>query len=166
MNDKERLEVLELLASGKLSAQQAAELLRQADMRADESSAGESSPIKGTGESEAAEPVYKAGSDIRSEQDLSSEVIPWPDDDYKTTEGKPRWLRIRVQDMHSQRNRVTVNVPLWLVSFGLGAARRIGADLGGFEPDMLNAMVNEGRRGVLVDVQDEEDGERVQIYLD
>ncbi|MEZ4516345.1 MAG: hypothetical protein R3C44_05725 [Chloroflexota bacterium] len=55
--------------------------------------------------------------------------------------------------MDTQRNKVTVNVPLWLVTFGLGTARRFGADLGGLDPEMVKELIKQGSRGVLVDVQ-------------
>ncbi len=68
--------------------------------------------------------------------------------------------------MGSDRNKVTVNIPLWLVSMGLGVAGAVGADIEGFDANQLRTMVQQGERGILVDVQDEEDGEHVQIYLD
>jgi hypothetical protein len=79
---------------------------------------------------------------------------------------KPRWLRIRVRDMASGRNKVTINLPLRLVSFGLGIANRFGADLDRAELDGLMEMIKHGEKGVLVEVEDDEDGEYVQIMLD
>jgi hypothetical protein len=155
MNENTRLEILELLASQKITAQEAADMLRAIDAGA----GAEAQPEKGAAV-ETEEPVYKPA----VEHSLSRD--PWADDAYESAEGKPRWLRIRVRDMASERNKVTVNVPLWLVGMGLGAARRFGADMGDFDPDMIRQMIKEGQRGVLVDVQDEEDGEHVQIYLD
>ncbi len=58
-------------------------------------------------------------------------------------------------------------MPIGLVSFGLGIARRFGAD---FDDDQriedVWRLVKEGQRGMLIDVEDEEDNEQVQIYLD
>jgi hypothetical protein len=150
------LEVLELLASQKITAQEAADMLRAID-----AGAGAEVPPKKSAAVEVDEPVYKP----EAERSLPASD-PWADEGYESAEGKPRWLRIRVRDMGSERNKVTVNVPLWLVGMGLGAARRFGADMGGFDPDMIRQMIKDGQRGVLVDVQDEEDGEHVQIYLD
>lgn len=161
MNENERLAILELLASKKISAQEAADMLQQLDV-----DAVAEPPTKLEDRLKDVEPVYKADIDSESQRDLDSEVIPWPDDRLKASDSKPRWLKIRVRDMGSNRNKVTVNVPLGLVSFGLRAARRFGADMGDFDPEMMMQMIDEGRRGLLVDVQDEEDGEHVQIFLD
>lgn len=158
MSENARLEVLELLATQKITAQEAADMLRVID--------GGAAPQTGSKESPVEEPVYKAETSDEILQLKADEISPWADDAYPTNNGRPQWLRIRVRDLRSERNKVTVNVPLWLVSMGLGAAKRFGADMGDFDPDMVRQMIKEGQRGVLVDVQDEEDGEHVQIYLD
>ncbi len=161
MNDNDRLEILELLANQKISAQEAADMLRQGDLAA---SADESVKVKTTADN--ADPVYKAESQDETADEPEIEMMPWSNDTLKSNGKKPNWLRIRVRDLNSDRNKVTVNIPLALVSFGLGAARRFGADMGGVDTEMVLEMIKHGERGILVDVQDEEDGEHVQIYLD
>ena len=60
-----------------------------------------------------------------------------------------------------------VTLPIGFVSFGLGLARRFGADFDDdYNIDDMWQMIKEGERGVLIDVEDEEDNEQVQIYLD
>ena len=80
--------------------------------------------------------------------------------------GSPRWLHIRVGDLHSGKHKVSVNIPLRLLQVGL----RIGS---GFAPELreiewkdVAEALAAGERGILVDVEDEEDGEHVQIYVD
>lgn len=159
MNESARLEILEMLASQKTSAQEAADMLRALES-ADEATA--LPKAKGGGD----ETVYKSEALPEDAIRIDEEIVTWKDSAVVHSDDRPRWLKIRVRDMHSDRDKVTVNVPMWLVSFGLGAARRVGADLGGYDPAMLQDLVKEGRKGILVDVQDEEDGEHVQIYLD
>jgi hypothetical protein len=80
---------------------------------------------------------------------------------------RPRWLKIQVAQLSTGRNKVNVTLPLGIVNFGLGIARRFGADFDDDYPvEELWRMMKEGERGVLVDVEDEEDDERVQIYID
>ena len=160
MNENARLEVLELLSTQKISAQEAADMLRALESGTD----AELPPKEKAAEEN--ETIYKSEGSLDDEIIVEKDVMPWVDVDDSVSNGKPHWLKIRVRDMGSDRNKVTVNVPLWLVNFGLGTARRFGADLGGYDPEMLQQMVREGQRGILVDVQDEEDGEHVQIYLD
>ncbi len=155
MSDKERSEILQLLAKGKINADEAAELLTQVEQNSAE---------------------LAAAAEAESGQDTDAYVIKVTDDlpALKAEEAqamghngeKPRWLRIRVREMSSDRNKVTVNLPIWLLTAGLGLAGKVGADIEGVDLDMLRQMIKEGERGILVDVQDHEDGEHVQIYLD
>lgn len=160
MSENTRMEILELLATQKISAQEAADMLRAVEAGAAAAPAEKASPAPEP------DPVYKAASDEDVVTLKANEAGPWASNGDPTPGGKPSWLRIRVRDLGSDRNKVTVNVPLWLVGLGLGAAKRFGADMGDVDPDVIRQMINEGQRGVLVDVQDEEDGEHVQIYLD
>lgn len=77
-----------------------------------------------------------------------------------------RWLRIRVTELQTQRPRVTVNLPLSWLTLGL----RIGSH---FDPDLAQIDVNEiveaiqsGAEGRLVDVENVEDDERIEIFVD
>jgi hypothetical protein len=79
---------------------------------------------------------------------------------------KPGWLRIRVRELDSGRDRVTVNLPLGIVKFGLNVARRFGAESDEIDLNELAARIQEAEPGILVDVQDEEDNEHVQISLE
>lgn len=153
MSDKERSEVLQLLAKGKITADEAADLLSQIE----QDSAELSAQIE-TANDALPEAVVVKESDTISTLKASEK--------HAGNGEKPRWLRIRVRELGSERHKVTVNIPLWLVSMGLGVAGKVGADIEGFDANELRAMVQNGERGILVDVQDEEDGEHVQIYLD
>jgi hypothetical protein len=78
-----------------------------------------------------------------------------------------RWLHIHVSDLESGKNRVRVNVPLGLVHFGL----RIGAHFtdevdNDIIRDVVDALHDEQLTGTLVEVEDEEDNERVHVFID
>lgn len=160
MDKSERMAILDKLAAGQLSAAEAMRLLDErpappapdpiAALKAEEPALPEDA-IKIESLDEPL-PPKKAAS--------YGEVVPVENG------GKPRWLKIRVRDMNSQRNKVTITLPLGLVSFGLGMARRFGADMGEFDPDEVMTLIKSGERGMLIDVEDEEDNEHVQIYLD
>ncbi len=79
--------------------------------------------------------------------------------------GGGKWLRVRVTDMRTGRQKVNVNVPISLVSIGA----RIGAKFGAPVPvdmDEIIAAVRSGAQGKLIDVQDNEDGEHVEIFVE
>lgn len=172
MSTLNRNDILEMLAAGKITAQEAIDLLDGKETKAFESSAvTDVSMLKAEEEFEAAydaPPVSVIKSTANPSTDAFKIRITEDDVVLKESNGqKPRWLKIRVRDLETGRNKVKVTLPLGFVSFGLGIARRFGAD---FDDDQniseMWQMIKEGERGVLVDVEDAEDNEQVQIYLD
>lgn len=162
MNPRDRAEILDRLAAGQISVSEAMALL---------------DPKPGEEKQPEPEPIEALKSEARASTSELPEVmaISIPDEPqggYKAepangaASDKPRWLKIRVRDTATNRSKVTVSLPLGMVRFGLGLARRFGADMGEMDPDELLTMFKSGERGVLVDVEDEEDHEHVQIYLD
>ena len=162
MNPDERAKILDKLAAGELSVAEAMRLL---------DSSAKAEPAKAT-----AEPVWSAADDIPVE-DLKAEAIKieLPEETVSLTQsaangdvsgGKPRWLKIRVSDRATGHNKVNVTLPIGVVTFGLGVARHFGADLGGLGADELLTVIKTEQRGMLVEVNDEEDDEQVLIYLE
>lgn len=80
--------------------------------------------------------------------------------------GKARWLRIRVTDRTSGRTKVNVNLPAGLVDVGLKMGARFAPDMAGMDLHALRAAVREGVQGRIIEVDDEEDDERVEIFLE
>lgn len=82
-------------------------------------------------------------------------------------EGKPRWLRVRVTDLHSGREEIGVNLPIGLLDVGL----RLGAR---FVPDVEQELAMEelaealhvGMMGKIIDIVDEQDGQRVELFIE
>jgi hypothetical protein len=77
-----------------------------------------------------------------------------------------RWLRIRVTNLATQAPKVNVNLPLGLVSAGLRLGQRYAPELNGINWDELLEEIQRGANGKLVEVEDQEDGERVEIFVD
>lgn len=144
MSDQEsrRKEILQLLANGKITAQEASDLL--ADVRAQPEV--EESPEKKTGTPGAEEKPEAKKGELTGAQE-------------------PRWLRVQVNDLATGRRKVTVNLPLRLVQFGLDVGSRFAPEMRGLDWDELSEMMRQ-EKGILVDVMDEEDGEHVQVYVD
>lgn len=180
MNPSVRNEILQMLADGKITAAEAIELLDQSPAKpagqksdiepVDSLKAKEASPIP-------TEPFKLKASEMKAAAERQAEPydgITITEDDVDgsaVTPAKngerPRWLKIRVHDLSSGQNKVTVSLPISLVNFGLGVARRFGVDFE--EADHVEEIwqsIKDGERGVIVDVRDEEDNEHVQIYLD
>jgi hypothetical protein len=140
---EERQKILEMVAAGKLSAEEAAALLtaetppeKEAE-KATESVVPEAAPLKPAAEKEPA----PAGSG-------------------------PSWLRIQVDDLASGRSKVKVNIPLHLMKAGLALGRSFAPELRDVDWDHLSTSLAEGAGGLLVEVQDDEDGEHVRIFVE
>lgn len=81
------------------------------------------------------------------------------------TQGK--WFRVRVTDLRSGRRKVNVNIPLSLVDVGLKMGARFApAGLEGLDMNQIIAAIKGGGEGKIVDVEDEEGGEHVEIYIE
>ncbi|HRQ41736.1 MAG TPA: hypothetical protein PLD25_27765 [Chloroflexota bacterium] len=78
----------------------------------------------------------------------------------------PRWFRVRVTDLNSGRNKVNVNIPFGLVNVGLKMGARFTPDMEGVNFDELMEAVRSGQQGKVLDVTDEEGGERVEIFVE
>ncbi len=133
LSSEKRTEILQLLADGKITADEAAELL---------------SP---TPQAEAETPTPPPTPEVVQETTTSNSK-------------KPKWLHVQVNDLATGKSKVKVNIPLRMVKFGLNMGKRFAPELDGMDWDDLSKVMTEDA-GVLVDVQDDEDGEHVQIYV-
>ena len=133
--ESDRLRILELLERHKITAAEAGDLLAALGER-------------------------DRGRDGRRRERnrwLAEELAPASD--------RARWFRVRVTDLSTGRMRTNVSVPIGMVGFGLGFARRFRNIPGVAHVDDLFEAVREGRRGVIFDVANE-GGERVEIFID
>jgi hypothetical protein len=77
-----------------------------------------------------------------------------------------RWLHVRVTDLATGRQRVNVNVPLHWVVAGLKIGARYTPEIHGLDLEQLLTDIQAGASGRLVDVEDWEDGQRVEVFVD
>ncbi|HAL62000.1 MAG TPA: hypothetical protein DCP08_06295 [Chloroflexi bacterium] len=76
-----------------------------------------------------------------------------------------RWFRVRVTDMKTGKHKVNINLPLGLLNIGAKIGAKFSAPFD-LDIDEIVRAVREGARGKIVDVEDTEDGERVEIYIE
>jgi hypothetical protein len=82
-----------------------------------------------------------------------------------STSGK--WFRVRVTDLKSGRRKVNVNIPLGLVDVGIKMGAKFApAGIEGIDVHQIIAAIKAGGEGKIVDVEDEEDGEHVEVFID
>ena len=120
----ERLKILEMLEQGKITAEEAASLLR------------------------ALEGGQRAASSIPSQG------------------GRRQFLRIQVTDVATGAAKVNVTLPMSLVGAGLRMAERFAPEFEGFDLQELEELLATGADGKIVEVMDEKDNERVEIFVE
>lgn len=134
-------DILELLASGKITAADAADML---------ATIGQDQPETAV----ASEPEVAKVMEIEVEE----EVV--------VSEKTPTWLHVRVNNLETGKNRVTVNIPIRMLNWGLRLGRRFTSELDDLDWDEINNMMVDMKSGMLVEVQDQDSKEHVQVYLD
>jgi len=137
---EERMKVLQMLQEGKLGAEEAAQLLQA----------------------------------IEEEPQRASEAIVVPAEPGRqpTTHAevlsgrRPHWLRVRVTSMETGRPKVNMRLPISLVNVGLKLGSKFAPEIEGMDFEEMIRAVDTGETGTFVDVTDEEDGERVEVFLE
>jgi hypothetical protein len=83
-----------------------------------------------------------------------------------TPAGQARWMRVRVTDLNTGRSKVNVNLPMGLVNAGVKIGARFAPEMQDIDLDEIIEAIRDGAQGKIVEVEDEEDNERVQIYIE
>jgi hypothetical protein len=77
-----------------------------------------------------------------------------------------RWFRVRVTDLATGKTKVNVNIPMGLVNVGIKMGARFAP---GFDSEQMAAIaeaLRSGASGKIIETTDEEDGERVEIFVE
>jgi hypothetical protein len=77
-----------------------------------------------------------------------------------------RWLRVRVLNMATGKTKVNVNLPMGLVNMGLRFGAQFTPELADFDMDELVAAIEEGAQGKILEVENAEDGERIEMFIE
>jgi hypothetical protein len=79
---------------------------------------------------------------------------------------RKRWLRVRVTDVDSGKTAVNVNLPVSLVNVGLRMGARFVPEMEGVSMSELEESIRQGVTGKIIDIVDEEEGQRVEVYVE
>jgi hypothetical protein len=141
MSKPSRMEILELLSNGKITAAEAATLLSETGNPA----------------------VTEAPPPPAAKAPAPTPATPTVDVE---SSDEPSWFRVRVANLETGKNRVTVNIPVRMMKFGLKIGSRFSPEIENLDWSELTGMMKEMKTGMLVDVQDEDSNEHVQVYVD
>jgi hypothetical protein len=164
-NEDYRIEVLDMLARGKIGIDEAVRLLDHPESAAADvvksESLDDTNSFEG-GASVDADPLKETEANF----DIGLEVEEMPMAVEKSPTHEPRWLRIHVGDLTTGKSKVKVNIPFGMVKFGLGLAQMFAPQDYKSNLEQIGDMMTDAESGVLVDVEDVEDNEHVRIYFD
>lgn len=79
---------------------------------------------------------------------------------------EPRWLRVRVTELDSDKTSVNVNLPINMVNVGLRMGARFLPEFEGLDLEELGEALRQGATGKVIDVIDEEDRQHVEVYIE
>jgi hypothetical protein len=132
-----RSDILQKLAVGELTVQQATEMLEKGDEQPETATAS------------ASEPAATAPAAIPAKR-----------------KNGIHWLHVQVTDIRTQRDRVRVNVPVGLIKAGLWIGSRFTDEIPANAWEEIQKALDSGETGALVEVEDFDNGERVRVYVD
>jgi len=121
---EERMEILKMVQSGEISAEEGATLLNA----------------------------------------LKEEMEPRSGSEPAARTQQPRRLRIRVSDLETGRNKVNIDLPWNLINVGMHMGARFTPE--GIDLEEVMQALQAGTEGKIVDVEDAEDNERVEIFVE
>jgi hypothetical protein len=81
--------------------------------------------------------------------------------------GQPsRTLRVRVTDLNTRRQKINVTIPVSLVGVGLKLGARLVPRMAGANADELMRKIERGATGRIFEMQDLDEGERIEIFVE
>jgi hypothetical protein len=133
---EERMKILKMVQDGKITADQAAELLKALESRN--------------------APAGQPGAPGQAGGQASGQANPQ----------RGRWFRVRITDTDTGKTRVNVRMPLSVVTAGMKMGMRFSPEVEGMDISQLAELIQSGETGQIVDVFDEEDGEHVEVFVE
>jgi len=79
---------------------------------------------------------------------------------------QPRILRVRVTDLNTRRQKINVTIPVSLVGIGLKLGARLARRMESANADEIMRAIEGGSTGRIFEVQDLDEGERVEIFVE
>jgi hypothetical protein len=80
--------------------------------------------------------------------------------------GRARWLRVKVTDRGGDRVKLNVTIPIGLVDIALKMGARFAPELSGMDSNLIQSAIHDGIQGRVLSVDDQDDNERVEIFVE
>ncbi len=83
-----------------------------------------------------------------------------------SAEAAGRWFRLRVTDLATGRTKVSINMPVGIVSALARLGGRFVPHSDEFDVGQVLDAIRNGEVGQIIDVMDHEDGEHVEVFIE
>jgi len=77
-----------------------------------------------------------------------------------------RYVHILVTDLDTGKARVNIRMPINLVNTGIKMGAHLSTEINVLDTNQINDYIKRGITGQVLDVMDDDEGERVQIFLE
>lgn len=83
-----------------------------------------------------------------------------------TARRNPNHLRVQVTDLKTGQIKVKVNLPMSIVNMGVKLGARFIPDDVDIDMEELMDAINSGQHGKIIEVEDVQDGEKVEVWVE
>jgi hypothetical protein len=94
------------------------------------------------------------------------EALGEPPRERSRSSAQPRTLRVRVTNLATRRQTINVTIPVSLVSVGLKLGARLAPRLASANGEEILRAIESGSTGRIFEMQDLDEGERVEIFVE
>lgn len=94
------------------------------------------------------------------------EALGEPPRERARASAQPRTLRVRVTNLATRRQTINVTIPVSLVSVGLKLGARLAPRIAGANGEEIMRAIESGSTGRIFEMQDLDEGERVEIFVE
>jgi len=107
-----------------------------------------------------------ASDGIRMLDDVASPSEPQKTETRVENSQAARWIHVMVTDSYTGKARVNVRLPVNLINTGIKMGAHLSTEVDMLDMQQINDYIRRGVTGQVLDVLDDEEGERVQIFLE
>lgn len=79
---------------------------------------------------------------------------------------RAKWLRVRITERATGRQKMNVTVPVGLVDVGIKMGARFTPEMAGLDMDAIQAAIQSGVQGRILLAESDEDEERIEIFVE
>lgn len=77
-----------------------------------------------------------------------------------------RWLRVKVTNRHNGKIKLNVTIPIGLVDVAIKMGANFAPEMAGMDASAIQSAIRQGVQGRIISFDDDDDQERVEIFVE